>query len=80
MRLPFADQAGIAQLHGFLEAPDLLLLPLTVVPYADGKVEGLAGMCEIGGNGEARFRRKIAGGDAEAWRQFAAISRPSAKI
>ncbi len=49
--LPLPDEAGIAQLHGFLETAEQLILP-PVVPHADGKAEGLAGMRKIGGDGE----------------------------
>ena len=53
MRLPFADQAGIAQLHGFLKAANLTAAPLGwVVPHANGDGEWPTGLREIGRNWE----------------------------
>jgi len=49
--LPLPNEAGIAQLHGFLESTEQLIFP-PVVPHADGKADWLAGLRKIGGDGE----------------------------
>jgi len=55
MSLPFVDQAGITQLHWFLDASRLAPFPLgRVVPDADGEVQWLTGLREIGGNSECQ--------------------------